>query len=62
MATHLKSEASSLERGLEVLRTVDEKFGSFDIVFLSEFAQEDFGEGSRDCRKEADVKQVVIRL
>jgi hypothetical protein len=33
-ATHLKSEASSLQCGLEVLGTVDEKDGGFDIVFF----------------------------
>jgi len=48
-----------LKRSLEVLCAIDEKFGSFDIVFLPKFAQEDFGESGRCCRKEADVKQFV---
>jgi len=58
-ATHLKSETSSLKRSLEVLGAIDEKLGSFDIVFLPKFAQEDFGESGRGCRKEADVQQIV---
>ncbi len=35
MATHLKSETGSLECSLEVFRAVNEKHGSFDIVFFT---------------------------
>jgi hypothetical protein len=34
VATHLKSEASSVKRSLEVCCAVNEKDGGFDIVFL----------------------------
>jgi hypothetical protein len=40
VARYLKSEASSGKRSLEVFRAVDEKHGGFDIVFLTQFAQE----------------------
>jgi hypothetical protein len=59
VAFMLKSEASSLESSLEVLSAIDEKHGGFDIVFLPQFAEEEFGESGRGRRKEADVKQVV---
>jgi hypothetical protein len=39
VATHLKSEASSVERSLEVFRSIDEEFDCFDIVFLLKFAE-----------------------
>jgi len=43
-ATHLKSEASPVKSSLEVLSAVDEKFGGFDVVFFSKFAQENLRE------------------
>jgi len=58
-ATHLKSETSPLQRSLEVFRAIGEKFGCLNIVFVSEFAQEDLGECGRGRRKETDVKQLV---
>jgi hypothetical protein len=36
-------EAVSIEGSLEPLSIVDEKHGGFDVVFLAQFAQEDFG-------------------
>jgi len=36
----LKSEASSVERGLEVDCAIDEKQTPFDIVFLPKFPEE----------------------
>jgi hypothetical protein len=42
-ATHLKSEASPVKRGLEVLSAVDQKHGRFDRVFLAQFSEEDLG-------------------
>jgi hypothetical protein len=59
VATHLKSEACSAERRLEMVGAIDEKHGSFDIVFLAEFREEHLSESGRGRRKEADVKQVV---
>jgi len=59
VATRLKSESSSLQRGLEVLRAVNEKDGGFNIVFLLEFAEEDLGSGGRGRRKQSHVKQLV---
>ena len=44
VATHLKSEANSGKRSLNVLSTIDEKFEGFDIVFLLQFAKENFRE------------------
>ena len=61
VATELKSEASSTKRGLEVLGAIDEKDGGFDVVFFSQFAEEDFGQSGRGRRKEADMKQFVRR-
>jgi hypothetical protein len=34
---------------LEVVSVIDEKHGGFDIVFLPQFAEKDFGEGG-GCR------------
>ena len=45
MATHLKSEPDPLQRSLEVLSTINEKYGGFDIVFLAKFTEKDLGEG-----------------
>jgi hypothetical protein len=39
----LKSEASSGQRGLEVLSAIDQKYGGFDVVFLAKFPQKDLG-------------------
>jgi len=36
-------EAVSVEGSFEPLSIVDEKHGGFDIVFLTQFTQEDFG-------------------
>jgi hypothetical protein len=49
VATDVESESSSVKCSLEVFRAVNKKFGSFDIVFLAQFAQENFSEGGR-CR------------
>jgi len=38
---------------------LDEKDGSFDIVFLPKFAQENFCEGGLSRCKQPDVKQLV---
>ena len=43
VATYLKSEPSSGQRGLEVLSAIDQKYGGFDIVFLAKFSQKNFG-------------------
>jgi len=51
VATHLKSEPRSLKRSLEVLRAINKKNSGFDIVLLPKFAQENFRESSRSCRK-----------
>jgi hypothetical protein len=59
VATYLKSESSSGKRSLEVFRAVDEKYGGFDIVLSTQFAQENFCEGRCSRRKEPDVKQFV---
>jgi hypothetical protein len=59
VATYLKSEPSSGKRSLEVFRAVNKKHGGFDIVFLTQFAQENFCEGGCSRRKEPDVKQFV---
>ncbi|SDX83090.1 hypothetical protein SAMN05216564_1201 [Halopenitus persicus] len=48
---YLKSEPSSGKRGLEVFRAVNKKHGGFDIVFLTQFAQENFCEGGCSRRK-----------
>jgi len=47
VATHLKSESSSLQKSLEVLSAIDEKDGGFDIAFVPEFVEEDLGECGR---------------
>jgi len=39
----LKSEPSSGQRSLEVLSAIDEKYGGFDIVFLTKFSEKDLG-------------------
>jgi len=59
VATHLKSEASSLKCSLGVLSAINQKYSSFDIMFLSKFAQENFREGGRSRRKQPGVKQFV---
>jgi len=59
VAFGLKSETCSLQGSLEVLRTIDEEHGGFDIVFIAQFAKKDFGECGRGGRKQPDVKQIV---
>jgi len=59
VATHLKSESSSLQCGLEVLSAINEKDSSFDIVLFSQFAEEDLGQRCRGRGKEPDMKQIV---
>ena len=51
--THLKSESSSLQCSLEVLSAIDEKDGGFDIVFMSEFAEEALDECGCGGREQA---------
>jgi hypothetical protein len=47
VSTQLKSEASPLECGLEVFCAIDQKDGGSDVVFVSEFTEENIGEGGR---------------
>lgn len=42
-----------------MLSAINEKHGGFDIVLLTKFAQENFRESGRSCRKQPDVKQFV---
>ena len=58
-ATCLKSESCSLECSLEMLGTIDEKHGIFDVMSLLEFAEEHLGERGRCGRKQPDVKQLI---
>jgi hypothetical protein len=59
VATHLKSESRSLQRGLEVLSAINEKDSGFDIVIFSQFAEEDLSQRCRGRGKQPDVKQIV---
>jgi hypothetical protein len=43
MAFGLKSEPCSVKCSLEVIRTINEKHGVFDIVTLAKFSQKYFG-------------------
>jgi superoxide dismutase len=43
----LKSKPSSGERSLEVLSAIDEEYGGFDIVFLTQFTEKDLGQCGR---------------
>jgi len=47
VARYLKSEASSVERGLEVFSAIDEKDGRFDMVVFSQFTEKDLGQSGR---------------
>jgi hypothetical protein len=47
VATHLKSEATSVVCSLEMVGAIDEKHGIFDIVFLAEFTEGHLGERGR---------------
>jgi hypothetical protein len=55
----MKSEASSAKCSLEMLCTIDEKHGSFDIVFLTELTEENLGRYGGCRGKQPDVKQVI---
>jgi hypothetical protein len=57
----LKSEASSVERGLEVGCAIDEKQTPFDIVFLPEFPEENLRQRRCIRREEPHMKQVIRR-
>ncbi len=59
VATYLKSEANSLQCSLEVFRAVNKKDGSFEIVFLSQFAEKYLGDEGCHRRKQSDVKQLI---
>jgi len=63
MSRSLKSETSSGQCSVEVLSAIDEKHDGFDIVFLAEFSQEDFGYCGCCRRKESEIEQLVcIRI
>ncbi len=51
MAFCLKSEFSSGKRSLEVVSAIDEKHGSFKLVFFSEFSEKHLGYCGRYRRK-----------
>ena len=53
-------EAVAIEGSFEPLGIVDEKHGGFDIVFLTQFTQEDFGETGRIRAKEPNMKNVFV--
>ena len=59
VATHLKSESSSLQCSLEVLSAINEEDCGFDIVFFSQFAKEDLRKRCRGRGKQPDMQQVV---
>jgi len=52
-------EAVSIKGGLEPLSVVNEKHGGFNIVFLPQFAKENFSESGRIRRKEPDMKEFI---
>lgn len=52
-------EAVSVKGSLEPVGVVDEKHGGFNIVFLSQFAEEDFGKTSRIRRKEPNMEELI---
>ena len=47
---NLKPESSSLQRSLEMLGTIGEIHGVFDLVFLVEFLQEHLSQRCRSRR------------
>jgi hypothetical protein len=61
VAKYLRSEPCSLQCSLEGLRAIDEENGSFNVVFLLQFAEKDLGESGGRRQKESDVKQFICR-
>jgi hypothetical protein len=59
MASHLKSEAESLQRGVEMGRSIDEERGLLDLLFLAEFAEKQHGELCSPGLKQPDSKEFV---
>jgi hypothetical protein len=57
----LKSEASSVERGLEVGCAIYEKQALFDIVFLPEFPEKNLRQSGCIRCKQPNMKQVIRR-
>ena len=57
--TYLKSESNSLQRGLVVLSAINKNDTSFDIAFLSQFAEKNLGEYGHRCREQPDVEEIV---
>ena len=53
-------EAVSVKGSLEPVDVVDEKHGGFDIVFLLQFAEEDFGQTGCIRRKEPKMEELIV--
>ena len=59
MAFGLKSEPCSLECSVEVSRAINEKDGVYDIMFLPQFSEEDFGKSGCRGSKQPQMKEFV---
>jgi hypothetical protein len=59
MAAHVKSEAESFQRILEIVRLIDEKRHIRDLLFLAEFAKKQESELRCSGPKEPKVKELV---
>lgn len=44
---------------LEMFRTIEEKYGGFDIVFVPQFFEKDFGESGCSGRKQPKIENFV---
>ena len=44
MTNRLKSESESLQRSAEMVRSIDEKRGVLNLLFIREFAKKQYGE------------------
>jgi hypothetical protein len=60
IASHLKSDPKSLHSGFEVVRSVNEKRGLLNLLFLAEFAEKQHGELRSSRLKQSDVHEFVV--
>jgi len=59
IVSYLKSEAESLQRGGEMVCSVDEENRVLDLLFVAEFTEKQDGELRDPGLKQPDVKEIV---
>jgi hypothetical protein len=59
MASYLKSEAKSVQRSFEMMRSIDKKCGLLNLLFVAEFVEEQQGELGGSGLKQPGMKEFI---